>query len=392
MKTRGAVIHELGQPWTVEDVEIGAPHHGEVLVRMVAAGLCHSDYHFNTGDLQVPTPMVGGHEGAGIVEEIGPGVEGLEVGDHVITSFIPSCGECRWCVTGRGQLCDRGATMMSGTALDGTRRIHVNGEPAGAMTWTGTFAEYAVAPKDSLIKIEKDVPLETVVLVSCGVPTGWGSAVAVANVRPGETVVVIGAGGVGMNAVQGAAYAGAEQLIVVEPVEWKRQKALDTFGATHGAASIDEAIPLVEELTNGVMADKVLLHVDVLRGNLIQPALTLTSKGGALTCSASAPVAQNQVSLNLVEFVSYEKQIRGSLYGGLQPKYSIRKLVDLYRRGRLKLDELITNTYTLDDINEGYRDMEEGRNLRGVLLHGVTGSRPATAAAAETAPAEPVSV
>jgi NDMA-dependent alcohol dehydrogenase len=369
MKTRGAVLFELGKPWSVEEIEIGAPERGEVLVRMVAAGLCHSDYHFNTGDLQVPTPMVGGHEGAGIVEEIGAGVEGFEVGDHVITSFIPSCGECRWCVLGRGQLCDRGAMMMSGLALDGTRRIHVGGEPAGAMTWTGTFAEYSVAPKDSLIKIDKDLPLDKVVLVSCGVPTGWGSAVQVAEVRPGETVVVIGTGGVGMNAVQGAAYAGAEQLIVVEPVEWKRQKALDVFGATHAAASIDEAIELVGDLTNGVMADKVLLHVDVLRGNLIQPALTLTSKGGVLVCSASAPVAQNEVSLNLVEFVSYEKQIRGSLYGGTQPKYSIRKLVDLYRRGSLKLDELITNTYTLDDINAGYLDLVEGRNLRGVLLH-----------------------
>jgi S-(hydroxymethyl)glutathione dehydrogenase/alcohol dehydrogenase len=369
MKTRGAVLLELGTPWSIEDIEIGAPQRGEVLVRMVAAGLCHSDYHFNTGDLMLPTPMVGGHEGAGVVEEVGPGVEGFEVGDHVITAFIPSCGECRWCVTGRGQLCDRGATMMSGTALDGTRRVHVNGEPAGAMTWTGTFAEYAVAPKDSLIKIDKDVPLETVVLVSCGVPTGWGSAVAVADVQPGETVVVVGAGGVGMNAVQGAAYAGAEQLVVVEPVEWKRQKALDVFGATHAAASIDEAFSLVGDLTGGVMADKVLLHVDVLRGHLIQPALSLTAKGGALVCSASAPVAQNEVQLNLVEFVSYEKQIRGSLYGGLQPKYSIKKLVDLYRRGSLKLDELITSTYSLDDINQGYRDMEDGKNLRGALLH-----------------------
>jgi len=389
VKTRGAVIHELGQPWSVEEIEIGPPQKGEVLVRMVAAGLCHSDYHFNTGDLQVPTPMVGGHEGAGIVEEVGPGVDGLEVGDHVITSFIPSCGECRWCVIGRGQLCDRGAIMMSGTALDGTRRIHVNGQPAGAMTWTGTFAEYAVAPKDSLIKVDKDVPLDKVVLVSCGVPTGWGSAVVVADVQPGDTVVVIGTGGVGMNAVQGAAHAGAEQLVVVEPVAWKREKAVEVFGATHAAASIEEAFPLVEKLTNGVMADRVLLHVDVLRGNLIQPALTLTSKGGALVCSASAPAAQNEVSLNLVEFVSYEKQIRGSLYGGMQPKYGIKKLVDLYRRGSLKLDELITSTYTLDDINQGYRDMEEGKNLRGVLLHGVSKDAAATADAAQAQPAEP---
>lgn len=374
MKMRAAVLLKPGTPWSVREVELDPPRHGEVLVRMVAAGLCHSDYHFTKPNFDIPTPLIGGHEGAGIVQELGPGVDGLEVGDHVITTFIPSCGRCRWCVGGRGQLCDRGATMMSGTALDGSHRLRVDGRPAGAMTWTGTFAEYSVAPADSLIKIEKDVPLETVVIVSCGVPTGWGSAVYVADVRPGETVVVIGAGGVGMNAVQGAAHAGATQIVVVEPVEWKRQKALDVFGATHAVPSIAEAGPVVRKLTRGAMADKAIIHVDVVEGEYIQPALSLVSKGGALTISSSGTMTQTDVKLTLFEFTSYEKQIRGGLYGGSQPRNSIPLLVDLYRKGELKLDEMISRTYALDDINRGYQDMVEGKNLRGVILHGAARS------------------
>jgi S-(hydroxymethyl)glutathione dehydrogenase/alcohol dehydrogenase len=370
MKTKGAVLLEVGGDWTTQDIELDPPKRGEVLIRMVAAGLCHSDLHYQTPGFDIPVPLVGGHEGAGVIEELGEGVEGLEVGDHVITTFMPSCGNCPSCVDGLGQLCDRGALMASGYALDQTTRLRVNGTPGMAMTWTGTFAEYSVAPVDSCIKVDKEVPLEKVVLVSCGVPTGWGSAVTMAEVKAGDTVVVIGGGGVGMNAVQGAAFSGASQVIVVEPLEWKREIAMSTFGATHGAVSVEEALPLVTELTEGRMANSAIIHVGQVSGEIIQPSLDLIKKAGTLVISAVGRMDQIDASLNVFMFAMMQKQIRGSLYGGTPPKQSIPQLVDLYKRGHLKLDELITNTYTVDDVNEAYQDLEAGKNLRGVVLHG----------------------
>lgn len=383
MKTRGAVLLEVGGQWSTQDIELDPPKKGEVLIRMVASGLCHSDLHYQTPGFDIPVPLVGGHEGAGIVEELGEGVEGLAVGDHVITTFMPSCGHCPSCVTGLGQLCDRGALMTSGYALDQTTRLRVNGTPAMAMTWTGTFAEYSVAPVDSCIKVDEEVPLEKVVLISCGVPTGWGSAVNMAEVRPGETVVVIGAGGVGMNAVQGAAFAGASQIVVIEPHDWKREVAMSAFGATHGAASIEDALPLVTDLTQGRMADSAIIHVGQVPGEIIQPSLDLVKKAGTLVISAVGRMDQIDASLNVFSFAMLQKQIRGSLYGGTPPKQSIPQLVDLYKRGRLKLDELITNTYTVEDVEEAYRDLEAGKNLRGVVLHGEL-AKNATAGASRT--------
>lgn len=370
MKIKGAVLLEVGGVWSTEDVELDGPKRGEVLVRMVASGLCHSDLHYQTPGFDIPVPLVGGHEGAGVVEELGEGVEGLAVGDHVITTFMPSCGVCPSCVDGLGQLCDRGALMTTGFALDQTTRLTVNGVPGMAMTWTGTFAEYSVAPVDSLIRIDPEVPLEKVVLISCGVPTGWGSAVNIAEVRAGQTVVIIGAGGVGMNAVQAAAFSGASQIVVVEPHGWKREAAIKTFGATHGVGSLAEALPLVSELTEGRMADSAIIHVGQVQGEMIQPSLDLVKKAGVLAISAVGRMDQVDASLNVFMLAMMQKSIRGALYGGTPPKQSIPRLVDLYKRGQLKLDELITNTYTLDDVNEAYQDLEAGKNLRGVVLHG----------------------
>lgn len=385
MKTRGAVLLEVGGQWSTEDIELDPPKRGEVLIRMVASGLCHSDLHYNTPGFDIPVPLVGGHEGAGVIEELGEGVEGLSVGDHVITTFMPSCGVCPSCLRGLGQLCDRGSLMMSGFALDQTTRVHVNGTPAMAMTWTGTFAEYSVAPVDSCIKIDKDVPLETVVLVSCGVPTGWGSAVNMAEVKAGDTVVVIGTGGVGMNAVQAAAFSGASQIIVVEPYEWKRDVAMSTFGATHGVASLADALPLVTELTQGNMADSAIIHVGQVSGDIIQPSLDLIRKAGTLVISAVGRMDQLDAKLNVFMLAMMQKQIRGALYGGAPPKQTIPQLVELYRRGQLKLDELITNTYSVDDINEAYADLEAGKNLRGVVLHGDLASNASAGSSRATA-------
>jgi S-(hydroxymethyl)glutathione dehydrogenase/alcohol dehydrogenase len=371
LKTKGAVLWGIGDgKYEIEDIEYGAPKENEVVVKLAASGLCHTDLHFCNGDVDFEKmPMLGGHEGAGVVQELGPNVHSLEPGDHVITTFMPSCGKCRWCVTGLSNLCDRGAGLLGGTLLDGTTRCHTgDGTPLSQMTYIGTFSPYIVCPEDSLIKVDPEVPLDKVALIGCGVPTGWGSAVYVADVEPGETVVVLGCGGVGMNAVQGAKLAGAMTIIAVDPVEWKREAAVATFGATHQAASIEEAHELVTELTKGVMADKVIIHLGVVPGDIIHPALEMTSKGGVVVVSGAARMDQIDTKMSLFGLAMYQRQVRGGNYGGCNPRADIPKLVELYKSGDLLLDELVTRTYSLDEINQGYEDMESGKNLRGILV------------------------
>jgi NDMA-dependent alcohol dehydrogenase len=371
VKTKGALLIEPGtnSGWSVEEIELDEPQAGEVRVKLAAAGLCHTDEHCDTGDMPMAcAPVLGGHEGAGVVDALGPAVSGLEVGDRVITSFSPSCGFCRWCVTGRGNLCDRGAETISGKALDGTDRIHWNGKPVGPIAFLGTFAPYVVCPAESLIRFDGGVSPETAAIVGCAVPTGFGTAVNVAGVRPGDVVAVIGTGGVGMNAVQGARVAGAKQIIAIDPVEWKREQA-PVFGATHTASSMEEATELIADLTRGVMADRAILTPGVVDGGMIDPALGLISKCGTLAIAGMADIAQHDAQLSLFNFVVYEKTIKAGIYGGWPPRRAIPVVLDLYRTGDLKLDELVTRTYALEQINEGYRDMREGRNIRGVIVY-----------------------
>ncbi len=378
MKTRAAVLWEIGQDWKVEEVDLDPPKAGEVLVQMKAAGLCHSDEHLVTGDLAVPQemldelgttqyPIIGGHEGAGVVVEVGEGVTTLQPGDHVSASFIPSCGRCRWCSTGHQNLCDLGAlTLMMGQITDGTSRHHANGKDLNTMAKLGTFSEHTVAAEASLIKVEPDLPFASVALVSCGVATGWGSAVERAGTVPGDTVVVVGIGGIGINAVQGARMAGARRVIAVDPVEFKRETAME-FGATHTAASMEEAVPLLTDLTLGQMAERVILTPGVLYGDMLLGALQLTGKGGTCVATAIAPMSQTDASINLCELTLWQKELKGAIFGSLNPRADIPKLLGLYQEGTLKLDELVTKTYTLDEINQGYQDMRDGKNIRGVI-------------------------
>ncbi len=236
------------------------------------------------------------------------------------------------------------------------------------MCCIGTFGEYTVANEASCIKIEDDIPLDKAALVGCGVTTGWGSAVYAAEVQPGESVVVIGCGGVGMNAVQGAAMAGARHVVAVDPVEFKREQA-QVFGATHSAPSIEEASALVSDLTWGAMANKVIITVGVAAGEYIQPALGLAAKGGRVVHTAVAPFSVDSVSLNLFELTMWEKQLVGAIFGSANPRRDIPRLLRLYQEGKLKLDELVTRTYPLSDINEGYQDMRDGKNVRGMVLY-----------------------
>jgi len=373
--TQGALLWEFGtaekpSAWSVEELVWSPPQAGEVLVKLAAAGLCHSDYHYATGDSTVGTlPLLGGHEGAGVVVEVGAQVEGLSVGDHVVTTFMPACGKCNWCVIGRQNLCDRGAGLQHGSLLDGTYRVHTAGRPVGQMTYLGTFNPWLVCPVDSVVKIDPGVPLDLVAAVGCGVPTGWGSAVNAARVQIGDTVVVIGVGGVGMNAVQGASHAGAEHIVAVDPVAWKRQAAVDTFGATHQAESIEEAAGLVADLTRGVMAASAMMHLGISDGSQVDAALGLVSKGGALVISNMSSIDQTDVRLSLRGLALMEKEVRGAIYGRCNPRVDIPRLVRLYQDGRLKLEELVTRRYRLSEINEAYSDMIAGKNIRGIITY-----------------------
>lgn len=370
MKTKGALIWEFNQPWSIEEIEIGDPVRDEVKIQMEASGMCHSDHHLVTGGIPMGGfPVLGGHEGAGIVTEVGPGVEGLEPGDHVVLSFIPSCGTCPSCQAGMRNLCDLGAMLLSGTAVsDGTNRIHAKGQPVFPMTLLGTFSPYMVVHKSSVVKIDPSIPFEVACLVGCGVTTGYGSAVRSADIRPGDDVAVIGVGGVGMSAVQGAVAAGARSIFVIEPVEWKRDAALK-FGATHAYPDLESAFAGVAEVTAGLMAKKVIVTVGELHGSDIDNYVNLTSKGGTTVVTAIGSMLDTQVTLNLAMLTLMQKNLQGTIFGGGNPHHDIPQLLSMYKAGKLNLDDMITRQYKLEQVNEGYTDMLEGRNIRGIIRY-----------------------
>jgi S-(hydroxymethyl)glutathione dehydrogenase/alcohol dehydrogenase len=370
VKTKGAILWGVGEEWSVEEIELGDPRAGEVQVQLAASGLCHSDEHLVTGGTPVAFyPVIGGHEGAGVVTKVGPGVTGLQEGDHVVTAFIPACGQCPPCSKGMQNLCDLGANLLTGRSIsDGSYRVQAHGKDVVPMCLLGTFSPYITVNQASVVKIEPDIPLDVAALVGCGVTTGWGSATKVADVRPGENVVVMGAGGVGMNAVQGAAAAGAKRVMVIEPVARKREWAMD-LGATHTFESAEEATEKVNELTWGRMADKTIITVGDIQGEDIQTALSLTGKGGRAVVTGMGNAANTDVKLSLFELTLLQKDLQGAIFGGLAPRAAIPELLSLYQEGQLKLDDLVTTKYALEDINQGYQDMRDGKNIRGMVVY-----------------------
>jgi S-(hydroxymethyl)glutathione dehydrogenase/alcohol dehydrogenase len=368
MKTRAAVLRDVGKEWEVIELDLDPPKAGEVLIKYVAAGLCHSDEHLRHGDIVPRFPVVGGHEGAGIIEEVGAGVTRLKPGDHVICSFLPVCGHCRFCAMGLTNICDVGATILIGTLPDGTFRFHAGGEDFGGMCMLGTFAERSVVSEYSCIKVDDDVPLDKAVLIGCGVPTGFGSAVYAAQTMPGDTIAIYGIGGIGANAVQGAALAGATNVVAIDPLENKREMA-EELGATHTAANSEEAHELIQELTRGVGADKSIITVDIVKSEVVLAATLATRKGGTIVITGLSDPTKVSIELPSSLLTLFEKRIQGSLFGSGDPFKDIPRLVDMYRAGQLKIDEMITRTYTLDEVNQGYADLLEGRNVRGVIIH-----------------------
>lgn len=384
MRSRAAILYEYGRPWSVEEFELDPPKAGEVLVRLAATGLCHSDEHIRQGKLAAPpetlralglpamSPTIGGHEGSGVVVDVGAGVAGFAPGDHVVTSFVAVCGQCRWCASGMEYLCDTGSgTLAPGMPTDGTFRHHtIDGRHLGHVSKIGAFAEHTVVAANSLVKIDPHFPLVPAALLACAVPTGYGSAARRAGVRGGDTVVVIGTGGIGTAAVQGARISGAARIVAVDVSDFKRTAA-PQFGATHTAATAPDAVELVRDLTRGVMADAVVVSPAMIGEADVGAALTLTRKGGTCVLTGLPAPATHSVAVALQDFILMNKTLCGTVFGSCNPKSDIALLATLYESGRLLLDEMITKRYRLDDINDAYADLTAGRLIRGVIDFGL---------------------
>ncbi|MFA5608351.1 MAG: NDMA-dependent alcohol dehydrogenase [Leucobacter sp.] len=371
MKTRGAIVRQAPGKYETVTLNLDEPRQGEIRVKMVATGMCHSDDHFATGDMTPAVyPWLGGHEGGGIVEAVGPNTPGWEVGDHLVTSFLPACGRCRWCASGHQNLCDLGATLLKGARFDDPDSYRVtleDGSPVGQMCGLGTFAERTVISVNSAVKVDKDLPLDVICLLGCAVGTGWGSAVNAGEVEAGDVVVIIGIGGIGINAVQGARHAGADHIIAVDPVEFKREKALE-LGATKAYATADEAIDYARSITNGQGADRAIVTVGVTTGEHIAQGFAAIRKGGTLVCTGIGNINAVGIPLPITELVTYQKRIQGTHFGHCNPNADIPRQIQMYRDGKIKLDEIITKRYTLDQISEAYEDMNSGKIVRGVVV------------------------
>ena len=380
MQVKAAIVTELNGPWHTELIDIDEPRAHEVKVKMAFAGMCHSDEHTRVGDMTVPPevlaylgvesmfPFIGGHEGSGIVESVGDNVNGLAPGDHVSVSFVPSCGKCEYCASGRPFICDLGATTLAGPMIsDGTWRHHFGDQNLNRFAQLGTFSEYIVVHEASLIKIDPWYDLRAAALISCGLATGFGSSAHRGGVKPGDVVAVIGCGGVGSGAIQGAVHAGARAVIAIDTNQSKVDRAMK-IGATHGAStSLEAAFTLLGELTSGKNCDVVVLTPGRLTGELIEEARSITAKGGVIVTTALAPFAQTQVNLNLAMFTLYNQELRGTIFGSVAPRVQIPRLLKLHHEGKFFVDELVSREYTIDEVNQGYLDLESGKNVRGVV-------------------------
>lgn len=383
MKTRTALLHNVPGQYEVTEVELDGPRAGELLVKIAAAGLCHSDDHIAVGDVPPGIlPLAGGHEGAGVVIEAGPGVEDWSEGDHVVFAFLPTCGRCRWCASGMQNLCDLGATLLTGSRLSdpASFRMSLNGRPVGQMAGLGTFSDYTTVDVRSAVKVPKDLPLDIACLLGCGVGTGWGSAVNSAAVQINDTVIVMGVGGIGINAVQGAVNAGASHVIAVDPVEFKRDTACK-LGATQAFADIADAADAARDLTNGQGADSAIVTIGVTSSADVAAAFAAIRKGGIVVVTGLGNAAEGLPPVPLSELTLMQKRIQGSLYGACAPTRDILRQIDLYRTGGLKLEELITRRYSLEEVAQGYADMHAGKLIRGVIINDRVS---ATSAYAET--------
>ena len=373
MKIRAAVLNAIGakapfvdsKPLTIEEVELASPGHGEVLVRIGAAGLCHSDLSVINGDRPRPMPMALGHEAAGVIEQLGDGVTDLQRGDHVVLVFVPSCGHCGPCAEGRPAVCEAGAGGNgAGTLLSGERRISRRGKPINHHLGCSVFAEYATVSRRSVVKIDPELPLDHAALFGCAVLTGVGAVVNTAQVRAGASVAVIGLGGVGLASLLGACAAGARHIIAVDLSDAKLDLA-KSMGATHscnaGNADCQEQI---RELTSGGVEYAFELAGSVRALDL---AYKITRRGGT-TVTAGLPPPTATLALSPVNLVAEERTLKGSYIGTCVPSRDIPRYIELFRQGRLPVDRLMTGKLELEDINRGFDLLHEGKAVRQVVV------------------------
>lgn len=368
MNSMAALFRASGAPLSIERITLDPPGPTEVLVRVAAVGLCRTDYHVMRGERRVAMqPMALGHEAAGVVEGMGAAVQGIAVGDHVALTFIPGCGRCRWCRQGLHHLCAEGPRITQGPQLDGGyRRRDDEGRAVGAFCMIGAFSERTVVDQASVIVIDRDIPLDLASLVACGVPAGVGAARHRAKVKPGDSVLVVGCGGDGMNVVQGARLCCASTIIAADLVQAKLDWARD-FGATHTVKAEGEALTrAVLALTEGVGVTHAFVCIDPPA--TLVPAFRATAKAGNVVVTALTPDTVTEIRIPPLELFVTQKAIMGAVYGFASPRLQIPELLALYRTGELKLKELITRTYSLDEVNRGYADLEAGKNLRGVIV------------------------
>ena len=366
MKSKAAIMYETNAPLVIEEIEIDPPRAGELLVKMSATGICHSDLHCIQGDWPIPLPTVLGHEGAGVVEQVGEGVTRFKVGDHVILTFLPACGHCQWCHRGKPNLCDLGALLLSGKMLDGSTRIQTGGgQELNHWLFISTFSEYSVVPEQSAVKVAEDVPLEKVCLLGCGATTGFGAAWRTVQVGPGDSVLVVGAGGLGLNTIQAAAISGASTIIAVDLHEEKLVMAKQ-FGATHTIKNNHDVMNVVEqvmELTEGVGVDYGFEVVGENTDETIAIAFNATVKGGTTVIVGVAKADTPSIPVSPFVLPLFAKTVKGTLFGNAQFQYDVPKLVGLYMEGKMKLDELIGQELTLEQVNKGFDDMRAGNKV-----------------------------
>lgn len=364
-KGKAVICREWNKPLVVEEVEVESPRPGEVMIKVAACGACHSDLSATNGTIPMPPPLVVGHEAAGVVEEIGEGVSDLQKGDPVAVVWIPMCGKCRYCVEGRPALCDVAARTMV-TLQDGTTRYSdSSGSALHHFAGVGVMSQYATIHRDNVVPIDPEIPLDKASLVGCAVMTGVGAAINTARVEPGSQVAVFGAGGIGLNVIQGAALAGAEKVIAVDLADKKLEYA-KSFGATHvlNPGPEGDAVAKIQEITGGG-ADYAFECIGAPQ--VIAQAWEAVRKTGKVIV-VGVTKADGQVTLPTFMMPFQEKTLTGSMYGSARPKIDFPRLLGLYKAKRLLLDELVTATYSIDDAPKAFEDMEKGVNARGVVL------------------------
>ena len=367
MKTRAAVLYDYQTPLKIEEVDLEDPKEKEVLVQFKSAGLCHSDLSVINGVLKPPTPIVPGHEGAGIVKKIGAGVSRVQTGDHVILLWVPVCGHCYYCRRGQTILCELKDKIRNGTMIDNTfRMMNSEGQGVGKMGGVGSFSEYNVVNEENLLVIDKDIPFDVAAIAGCALITGVGAVLNKAKVTPESTVAVIGSGGVGLNIIQGAVLANAGKIIAVDILDHKLALAKQ-FGATHCINSAkQDPVSKVMEITDQIGVDYAFEALGTVE--TAGTAFNLIRRGGQMVM-VGIPAKDEAFCFSLAELPLMDKSISGSYYGSGDVAADIKAFLELYKKGRIKLEEMITGRYSIENINQGMKDLETGKNARGVIIY-----------------------